>query len=240
MQQSLLSTYAAMSLNTYKKLLFNAGTSNYNNLFLIAITELARHEIIELEWHSEELEIVRFDARTKRTMEEVEIFSLKRLQPLPESLWQYEFLYNQIPENEHVSILSLLEQDHLRERNKPVSTLQAKLQDELLQQGMAYMMEKKRLFGSTKQILWPDESFIEQEAEKLRVLLQQQEELSQEEFILCYLVKTENMLPKLFEKQEARQYYDKIDRMEGKQPYSKILFLKLWTLLRFLEETVLN
>lgn len=244
MNESILYTYALLFLNTYKKLIFSAGTSYYHNVIIIGIVELQQHGIIELEWKSADLpegEQDRLHLHAWHEKEEpasMELPFLKKLKPLTHNLQEYKFLYDRIPETQPIHLLNLIKEDYRCEINKKVTTMQEMLERGLLDHNMASQTEKKRLFGKFKTILLPEPAALQNTATHIKTILNQNQPVTENDFILCYLAKVERMLPSLYDKQEAEYLYDKIESLSQSKPHSEDLFLKIYNLIRVMEESL--
>lgn len=244
MNESILYTYAMLFLNTYKKLMFSAGSSYYHNAIIIGIVQLQQQGTIEIEWKSAALpegEQDRLHLHAWHEKEEtasMELPFLKRIKPLSNDLQEYKFLYDRIPKTQPINLIHLIKEDYRSEINKKVTNMQEIIERGLLERNMAFQTEKKRLLGKARTILLPVPAALENTATYIRTILNQEQPMSEQDFILCYLVKIERMLPSLYDKQEAKNLYDKIESISQTKPYSDGNFLKLTNLVQSLEESV--
>lgn len=244
MNESILYTYAMLFLNTYKKLMFSAGSSYYHNAIIIGIAELQQQGIIELEWKNAALpegeqDRLHFHAwHEKEEPASMEIPFLKSIKPLNNDLQEYKFLYDRIPKTQPINLIHLIKEDYRSEINKKVTNMQEIIERGLLERNMAFQTEKKRLLGKARTILLPVPAALENTATYIKTILNQDQPMTEQDFILCYLVKIERMIPRLYDKQEAIKLYDKIESLSQTKPYNDGIFLKLTNLVRSLEESV--
>lgn len=244
MNQSILYTYAMLSLNTYKKLMFSAGSSYYNNAFIIGIHQLHKQGIIDLEWKRAPLSEAEQDRlhlhawHEKEAPTSMELPFLKKIKPLSNDLQEYKFLSDRIPETQPIHLLNFIKEDYRCEINKKVTTMQEMLERGLLDHNMAFKTEKKRLFGKYRAFILPEPAALQNTATYLRTILNQDKPMTEQDFILCYLAKVERMLPSLYDKQEAEYLYDKIESLSQSKPHCEDLFLKIYNLIRVMEESL--
>ena len=224
--------------------MFTAGSNYYHNAFIIGMIELQQQGIIEIEWKNAALpegEQDRLHLHPWHEKEEpasVELPFLKKIKPLGNNLQEYKFLYDRIPKFQLINLVTLLKEDYQREINKKVTSMQHIIERGLLDHNMASQTEKKRLFGKFKTILLPEPAALQNTATHIKTILNQNQPVTENDFILCYLAKVERMLPSLDDKQEAKYLYDKIESLSQSKPHREDLFLKIYNLIRVMEESL--
>ncbi|SET05729.1 hypothetical protein [[Clostridium] polysaccharolyticum] len=241
MEESLLYSYGMLFCNTFGKVMFYGGTSYYHNIIIMGLVLFERANLIELKWKSSEVVKDRLEVHAKKDENKFQQIYVKyadREVSFPEQLEEYRFLYERIPSDHFISFVQLMQRAYRYEMKQTENTMNAFMKRELLKRQLVLECEKKGWFGQRKRYLAANEEKLQALAQSMEEKLSEEQELSQEQFILYYLAKTEGMLPKLFGKEKAKNIYDKIEQLSKKEPYCFCLFIKLWNLVSFLEENI--
>lgn len=238
MQESLLNTYAMLQINTYGKLLFSAGSSYYHNGIAIGLAEMEKRGIIELEWKLESIPDKWLEPTAKKELEPVNQVWIRKKKELPSDLDTFQFLFQWLPEDEPMNLIDLVEVDYRYEINREVTCFQDLMEQELVEKHMAELVEKKGFFGRFKMVLKLEPEYVRQVAGDMQDQLSQRQELSEEELVLYYLAKTERMLPKMFNKQDAKVMYEMVEQVTSTPIFRESTFIRLIELMEFLEDNV--
>lgn len=238
MQESILNTYGMLSLNTYGKLLFLAGSSYYHNGIVIGLVQMEQQGVIELEWKKADIPDKWIDPTAKKTLEPVEQVWIHKRKELTADLEEFRFLYKWLPDGQAMNLIDLVEIDYRYEINCDATTMQSVIEQGLLERHLAYQSEKKRFLREPKLVISADSNRVHETAETLRESLNRENVIPEDKFIVCYLAKNERMLPKMFDKMVAQIMYQKIEKLCDMDIYKNSTFMRLIELVEFLEENV--